>query len=214
MPQTLLALLALVLASFVMFNQQRLTLRSQNNMVTDEVELAATGLASEVIEFIGAKSFDEASTPEAMHENGGAVPTGPATFTSGATFGATDRGTAGCNFVEPARTPDCDDVDDVDGIDWTPVEVDLAHGRSLGFEVRTEVYYVDSVESMEPADSPTRHKRVVMDLRSDHVQGDEADGIFRVTRVISYDPVKAAIDYEEAYDEELGGGTTNETAGA
>ena len=38
MPQTLLALLALVLASFLTFNQQRLTMRSHQNLVSDEVD--------------------------------------------------------------------------------------------------------------------------------------------------------------------------------
>ena len=217
MPQTLLSLLALMLASFLMYNQQRLTVRSQTNMVTDEVELAATGLASEIVEFIGARSFDEESTPYAIYIDGGRVPDDPSAFKSPLAFGATDRGSDGCNFLRPADTPECDDVDDVDGIDWTHVDVDLAHGRSLGFDVRTQVYYVESTESMVPAESPTRHKRLVMDLRSDHIQGDEADGIFRVTRVISYDPVKAAMDYEN--DETYGpngtahGGTTTETAG-
>ncbi len=214
MPQTLLALLALILSSLLVFNQQRLTIRSQTNMVTDEVELAAAGLASEIMEFVGAKSFDEETTPAAIYAQAGMVPTDPSAFSGSAAFGATDRGIEGCNFLDPAHTRACDDVDDVDGIDWTHVDVDLAAGRTLGFDVRTQVYYVDNTESMAPASAPTRHKRVVMDLRSDHVAGDEVDGLLRVTRVISYDPVKAEMDFEndETYGPNgtLGGGTTNE----
>lgn len=214
MPQTLLALLALVLASFLMFNQQRLTVRSQTNMVTDEIELAATGLASEVIEFVGAKSFDEQSTPYEVYMEGGKAPADPSAFTEGNAFGDPTLGPAGCDFIQPWRTPNCDDIDDVDGIDWTPVEVTLAHDRTLGFEVRTEVFYVDSTASMTPAVSQTLHKRVVMDIRSDHVSGDEQDGLLRFTRVFSYDPVKAAMDYEndETYGPNgtVGGQTTSE----
>ena len=219
MPQTLLALLALVLSSLLVFNQQRLTLRSQTNMVTDEAELAAAGLASEVIEFVGARSFDEESTPYAIYRSG-EIPESPSAFSNASTFGAADRGTDGCNLLAPAATRECDDVDDVDGLGWTPVRVPLAGGRWLGFDVRTQVYYVDNTESMEPAGAPTLHKRVVMDIRSDHVVGDEADGLLRVTRVISYDPVKAAMDYEN--DEIYGpngtiggggsGGVTDETS--
>ena len=218
MPQTLLALLALVLASFLMFNQQRLTARSHTNMVNDEVELAATGLASEILEFIGARSFDEESTPYAIYLDG-AVPDSPSVFTSSGSFGSTDRGSLGCDFLAPANTPECDDLDDVDGLGWTPVEVTLAHERTLGFEVRTQVYYVDDTESMTPASGRTRHKRVVMDIRSDHVAGDEQDGLLRVTRVFSYDPVKAEMDYENdptygpaamGYNDETDGGLTLE----
>ena len=49
MPQTLLALLALVLASLLTFNQQRLTLRSHDNLVVDELELAAAGTLNTAI---------------------------------------------------------------------------------------------------------------------------------------------------------------------
>ncbi len=213
MPQTLLALLALVLASFLMFNQQRLTARSQTNMVTDEIEMAATSLASEIIEFIGAKSFDEASTPEKIYLAGRQAPSDPADFTPGSSFGDPTLGSDGCDFLRPWRTPSCDDVDDVDGGGWTPVEVQLAHDRTLGFEVRTEVFYVDDTVSMTPAAKQTLHKRVIMDIRSDHVAGDEADGLLQFTRVISYDPEKARMDYEndETYGPRgtIGGHTTS-----
>lgn len=207
MPQTLLALLALMLASLLTFNQQRLTARAQRTMVANEIELAAAGLASEVLEFIGARSFDETTTPEAIGTNGGTVPESPVGFSGNAEFGTL----GGCDLLQPSATPSCNDIDDLDGLDWTPVDVELAHGRSLTFEVRTDVFYVDSPTSMSPANTPTRHKRVVLDLRSDYVHQGE-DGQLRVTRVFSYDPVKAAMDYENSdhYDADgsgSGGGT-------
>lgn len=191
MPQTLLSLLALVLASFLSFNQQRLGVRSHQTMVGGELELAATGLASEVIEMIGARSFDERSTPALVHLASGAVPVSPTAFSAPSAFGTASA----CDLLRPALTPACDDVDDVHSADWRPVAVDLAHGRSLDFEVRTQVYYVASTESMDPSPVPTIHKRVVMDVRTP-LAPQATDGILRVTRVISYDPVKAAMDYE------------------
>jgi len=216
MPQTLLALLALGLAAFLTLNQQRLTVRSQTNAVTDEVELAAAGLASEILAFIEARSFDENTTPQAIHA-AQEVPSSSNQFTQSNTFGATDRGDGGCDFLHPAVTPECDDVDDVDGIDWTPATIDLSHGRTLAFEVRTEVYYVDTPQSMEVASGRTLHKRIVLDVRSPYVDGDEALGLVRMTRVVSYDPVKAEMDYEntDGYGPigSDGGATTSETAG-
>ncbi len=228
MPQTLLALLALVLASFLTFNQQRLTIRSQTNMVTSELELAAAGLASEAMSFIEGRSFDERSTPEKIANAGGAVPDGPSQFTSANSFGYGGD----CNFLHPASTPNCDDVDDLAGRGWTPVSIELAREliidpatgdpypdsvrtRTLDFEVRTDVFYVDSAESMTPAAGRTLHKRVTMDIRSKFVPG-QNEGMVRVTRVISYDPIKADMDYEnsDAYvsgsEPPGGGGTTNE----
>ena len=196
MPQTLLALLALVLASFLTFNQQRLTIRAQTNMLTNEIELAATGLGSEVMEFIAARSFDEQSTPRAVYEGGDKAPVSASQFKAASTFGAADRGASGCDFMDPAVTPECDDVDDVDGTDWTPVTISLAQGRELEFEIRTEVFYVDDAESMTPASGQTLHKRVILDIRSKYVTASETSGLYRTTRVVSYDKTKAVKDFE------------------
>lgn len=206
MPQTLLALLALALAGLLTFNQQRLTVRSQTNMVSNEVELAAAGLASEVMEFIGARSFDERSTPERIADALGVVPDGPDAFTNASSFGYSGD----CDLLQPSNTPSCDDIDDLDDLGWTPVYVTLAHGRTLDFEIKTDVYYVDSPSSMTPSSSRTRHKRVDMNLRSDYATAGE-DGILRVTRVFSYDPIKAEMDYENS--EHYNSGTATEEGG-
>lgn len=222
MPQTLLALLALVLASFLTFNQQRLTARSHHNLVTDELELAAAGLASEIVAMIDGRSFDENSTPEAIGDADGDMPEGADAFTSGSTFGAADRGAEGCDLLRPASTPDCDDVDDVSSDEWRPVDIQLAHDRTLPFEVRTQVYYVSDPESMAVSADPTLHKRVLIDVRSRYMAYAD-EGLYRATRVVSYDPIKAEMDYEnsEYYDPTYGSGTeenggdteTNENGG-
>ena len=221
MPQTLLALLALILASFLTFNQQRLTVRSQTNMVTDELELAAAGVASEALAYIDGRSFDESTTPRALALTYGSAPGSPSAFSSPAAFGALDRGPLPCDFLDPWKTPECDDVDDLHDTGWTPVTIELAdelilnpdtgvpypdsvRTRTLTFEVRTEVYYVDEVKSMAPASGKTRHKRVLMDIRTRHVLGQD-EGLMRVTRVISYDPVKAAMDYENSEEHYVSG---------
>ena len=214
MPQTLLALFALVLASFLTFNQQRLTLRSHHNLVTDEIELAAAGAASEVIAFIDGRSFDEATTPSAIGDQNGRIPEDPSEFLVASTFGGDDNGSDGCSLLRPATTPECDDVDDVHSDAWRPIAVTLADGRFLDFEVRTRVYYVADPERMTPSATPTRHKRVLLDVRSEYVP-EAAEGIYQATRVISYDPVKAEMDYENSphYDPTYGSGDDDETGG-
>ena len=192
MPQTLLALLALVLSSLLVFNHQQLAVRSQQTLVANEVEMAATGLASEILEFAGARSFDENTTPGAIETAGGAVPSDPTAFSATGTFG-----TAGtCDLLRPTP-PDapggCDDLDDLDDDRWIPVAIAVSLTDSLRFEARTSVYYVDSATAMDRSTAKTRHKRVVLDLRS--LEGRDLVRV-RVTRVFSYDPDKALKDHE------------------
>lgn len=198
MPQTLLALLALALSSVLVLNQQRMTTQGRQQMLSDEIELAASGLASDIMEMIGARSFDERSTPDAIlalqH-----VPTVPGNFSSATSIGALDRGTAGCDLLVPANTPQCDDVDDVSGLGWQPVAVELAHRRSLPFEVRVTVHYVTDPASVAVSTTRTLHKRVTVDLRSRFLTGDGSQGHVSITRVMSYDPVKATLDFERLY---------------
>ena len=193
MPQTMLGLLALVLASFVAFNQQRLTQQSYRNAVRDEVEIAAAGTAQHVVEMIAARSYDEASTPVRVFQSGG-VPMGTSLFSGGANF-TVDRGNAGCNLMDPVNTPDCDDVDDAHGLRDVAVEARLSDGRSLPFAADIDVFYVAGPSSTTPSSLPTLHKRVEVTLRSPLLP-DLPNGVMTVSRVISYDPIKAEADME------------------
>lgn len=197
MPQTLIALLALVLSSLLVFNQQRLTTKAQTRMVTDEMELAASGLVSDVMEFAEARSFDESTTVEAILASG-VVPTTSSTFSDAGRFGAADRGTAGCDLLRPGLTRDCDDVDDLSGLTWVPVEIALADTRRLPFTVRIAVTYVTDATTQTASPTPTRHKRVSIDVRSPFVRGGTSN-VMHITRVISYDPIKTEKDYEDVY---------------
>jgi hypothetical protein len=192
MPQTLLGLLSLVLASLIAFNQQRLTQQSYRNALREEVELAATGTVQHIVEMIAARSFDEQSTPTRVF-NAGGVPTASAQFSNGALF-ATDRGANGCNLMDPSLTPECDDVDDLNGLRNAPVEARLSDGRSLPFTADVDVFYVANPSATTPSSVQTLHKRVEITLRSDMLN--LQDGVLTLSRVISYDPIKADADME------------------
>lgn len=193
MPQTLLGLFALVLASLVTFNQQRLTQQSYRNTIRDEVAIAAAGTAQHIIEMVGARSFDQESTPQEVF-NAWGVPTSAGEFTRAAYFAA-DRGNAGCDLMDPGNTPLCDDVDDVHGLRGVPVEARLSDGRSLPFTADLDVFYVASAEATAASADPTLHKRVELTLRSPLLP-DLTNGVMKVSRVISYDPMKADADME------------------
>ncbi|HEX8298908.1 MAG TPA: hypothetical protein VF594_07065, partial [Rubricoccaceae bacterium] len=193
MPQTLLALLALTLSSVLVLNQQRLTTKAQTRMMTDELELAASGLASDILEFAEARSFDESTTPPAI-EATQIVPSQSAVFVPATAFGLADRGTAGCNLLTPGVTPECDDLDDLSGLVNVPVSIPLANGRSVPFTATISVEYVSETASNAVSDTPTRHKRIVVSVRSRFVNGGRIP-VLVSPRVISYDPVKASKDH-------------------
>lgn len=192
MPQTFLALLALVLASIIAFNQQRLTQQSYRNALRDEVQLAASGTAQHVIEMIAARSFDEMTTPIPLFR-AGTIPHSPSGFSIPAAF-ASDRGSLGCNAMDPRFAPECDDVDDLNGLRGLPVEARLSDGRVLQFAADVNVFYVPNPSATTPSSTPTLHKRVELSLRSEMFG--TARTVLTISRVVSYDPIKADADME------------------
>lgn len=62
MPQTLLALLALILAITFSINQQEVTTSAQRRLLENEIGVMATGIANQVFDQIGARPFDAAGT--------------------------------------------------------------------------------------------------------------------------------------------------------
>jgi len=62
MQQTILALLALMIASLFSYNQDRSLLRLREAMVDTEMEVMASGVAIQVMEYIGRKAFDDKTT--------------------------------------------------------------------------------------------------------------------------------------------------------
>ena len=195
----MLALLALVLTSLLAYNQQRLQQRAYQGMIRDELEVSATGTGQNVIELVAARSFDEASVPGTMRATAAAdVPRSADAFSIESTFGAGDRGSAGCDLRDPVLTPDCDDVDDVDGVTGQ-VFVDLGEGRTLPFEASVTVTYVTGPADDAPeAMAPTLHKRVTLVMTSPLISDGERP-LVSISRVVSYDPVKAEYDYEQLY---------------
>ncbi|MEM1055092.1 MAG: hypothetical protein AAGI52_06165 [Bacteroidota bacterium] len=195
MPQSLLGLLALTLASLISFNQQRVTQQSYKATIRDELELAASGTAQHVMEMIAARSFDEVSTPTKVFDAGG-VPRGAGLFTNGnnAEFGRYSR-TGDCDLMTPGNTPRCDDVDDMDGTRGAPVKAILSDGRELRFTADVDVQYVTDPGGETTTNSPTLHKRVDVTIDSQHPAA-PVQGIIAVSRVISYDPIKADMDAE------------------
>jgi hypothetical protein len=192
MPQSLLGLLALALATLISFNQQRITQQSYKSTIKDEIGLAASGTAQHVMELVAGRSFDEVSTPDKVFQ-AGAVPYGAGLFSQFNQFG----GNPDCDLMYPSRTPGCDDVDDVDGLRDVPVHAVLSDGRRVDFTMDVDVTYVDDPGSQTPSLLPTLHKKVDLQLYSDHPAVGSGP-LLSITRVVSYDPVRADANMEAA----------------
>lgn len=197
MPQTILTFAALILVSGLVLNLNRSSAWSAQHQEVREIEIAAIGLSSEVFSLLESRSFDERTTPSAIASVwSGTTPTAASAFSMPAKFGATDRGSAGCNLLRPSRTPECDDIDDVSSTSWMPLSVTLAPGRVLAFTARLQVFYVTSPESMVSSPTPTLLKRVTLDIRFANSAAAINSDVYRTTRVYMYDPVKARTEYQ------------------
>ncbi len=132
MPQTMLALLALMIAMTLSFNTQREVIHSQREMIANELEVMATGIALRTMETIRTRAFDEAVVGDlyGMHAT--------SSFEE-APFNTDGEPGHACKVFD-AGGDTCDDIDDFHGLEATiPFEMDTL---SIPFDVRVEVHYV------------------------------------------------------------------------
>ena len=123
------------------------------------------------------------------------LPLDPSELSAVSSFGGGDRGTQGCDLMEPFRTADCDDMDDVDGVRDQIISVTLSTGLTLDFAVTVDVDYVAGTDMNTPSATPTWNKRVVVTAESDFLPY----GTISMERVFAYDPIEAEVDYEAVY---------------
>ncbi|GMQ83015.1 MAG: hypothetical protein BMS9Abin05_2487 [Rhodothermia bacterium] len=201
MQQTILAILALMLVGTFTLAQHRGTIATYNELVDDELEIAASGVALHVMELIGHRAFDARTMPTEINQKG--LPAGSAEFTSTSAFG---RQGSSCDLDEPFKDVIlCTDLDDADMApgEWQDVPFRLKDGKELGFDVRVEVFYVDlsDLDKALPAGQVSFHKKVVVRVRAKrHVlQKRYANGFVRLERIFSYDNSRAKNRFEDVY---------------
>ncbi|MEX0822342.1 MAG: hypothetical protein WD021_09375 [Rhodothermales bacterium] len=120
MPQTLLALAAMMMATLFALNQQRGVMQTQMSMIRNEIETAGTGVAVDRLEEVRAMAFDEAT-------KGGDKIFASSELTSKPTF-----------------TDDAPPIDDIDDFDASYVErFRVWQSDTLWYGVETSVGYAD-----------------------------------------------------------------------
>ena len=148
MPQTLLGLLGIVLASVLSLQQVRAGMDTKEKLRDSEVQALATSVAMGVLNGLESRPFDEGVKD--------AFASSPAELTP----------MVGAGFFRPGGDTADDDLDDIHGASETTVHV-LRDGRT-GLRLRTdaEVGYVSEADGVTVAATPTRFKRVTVTVRS------------------------------------------------
>lgn len=181
MQQTILALLALMIAALFSYNQDRSLIRLREAMIDTEMEVMASGVALQVMEYIGRKAFDDETTD-------GERVTTVAALTGAAGFGVSGK----CDVVAPIQTvtpySECDDIDDFHQMASIQVPF-ILKADTMYFSVSADVKYVDANgnESM----TPTFDKQVVVYVRHN---GDKQylKSPVMLSRTFSYEPMRRA----------------------
>jgi hypothetical protein len=140
MPQTALALFALVIVATFALNQRELTTQAQLNMMRNEIAVISTGVANEIFDDLGALPFD--AQPQAAS---------PSDLTPPDRFGAAE------DWESVAI------LDQVHG-HTTVARVATEHG-TLELDVRAQVRYVQKLgEEFVESEMPTYLKEVTLTI--------------------------------------------------
>lgn len=146
MPQTLLALVAMMMASLFALNQQRGIMQTRLTMVRNEVATAATGVAVDRLEEVRTMAFDEATKGEDK-------------------IFSTSELTS-----KPTFTDDAPPIDDVDDFDASYVKrYRVWASDTLWYGVNTSVVYATEAQPDQPVADPnerTKFKKATVKVYS------------------------------------------------
>ncbi|MDX1438699.1 MAG: hypothetical protein R3284_02245 [Rubricoccaceae bacterium] len=154
MPQTLLAVCAIMAFSFFALGQHKSNAELERKAITSEIELAATDIARDQLVAITSHVYDEVDvdrTDLRRDAVGLSALLGP------------DAGESSIEFF--------DDLDDFNAFNDT-LSVEW-HGTNLTFAVTANVRYVDANQPETPSASPSLAKEVVVSVTE--VRSENAD---------------------------------------
>lgn len=173
MKQTLFALLALLVATLLSFNQKQATIQNQGQVVQAEMEQMALGVAAQTAQIVRSRAFDAATAGIPADS---LVPTSEFTdlpFTSGNDCIVFGGSTA------------CEDVDDFHEMETAVIPFSFPNG-TFDFAVDAEIQYVD--QNLEPAGSKTDRKKIILTVQDTASSGTDPrlPEPIRYSEVVSY----------------------------
>ena len=163
MQQTLYAMLGMLVVTLVAFNQQRARIETRQAMINDELEVMASGIALQAMEYIGSQPFDESLKAE------GVPASQPSRLAlvgnrTGLLKAAQPTGRK-CTVLPDLRNDPnydlCDDLSDFNAMKPQTVPFPVGDHTFL-FEVTAAVRYVD--DQKKATAGVSRHKEVVVQV--------------------------------------------------
>lgn len=138
MPQTMLALLAMMVVMMITVNHHQNAVHVRKNIVRNEVAMQTTGVAVDWLERIGSEAFDEAVAD-------GSVITSAIQLTEGPPFTA--------DLQE-------NDIDDFHGVSKDTSRV--VNGREIKFHVQSTIAYADPNDPEKIVSGRTKAKKATV----------------------------------------------------
>ncbi|MEM8560381.1 MAG: hypothetical protein AAGG50_21370 [Bacteroidota bacterium] len=151
MPQTIAAIFALGAAVLLAFNMQQASVKTQMDLVHEEVTSFASSVALDVLGHIGAQDFDSATR--------GATVTDPANLSS-------------TPFSTGNRYENADDIDDFHRMQTYTFISDY---DGMPFDVDVTVDYVDEADGTTVVAGPTFAKLVTVTVSNDLLRERDVD---------------------------------------
>ena len=144
MRQTMIGLLALMTAMLLSLNVNRTSLSAKMQVIDNEMETIAGGVALEVLDYVGTKDFDEATAGVEITDPNDltALP-----FSTGQTY---------------------DQADDID--DFHQIQTHTLPEFDFDFEIDIAVEYVNENDPEVTASQPTFAKKVTVTVNNDLLQ--------------------------------------------
>jgi hypothetical protein len=178
MQQTLLALLALMIATMLNFNQMQAQIRTDQQAVRAELHQMALGVAMESMEVVRARAYDEVTNKDKDEI------TVPDDFSPPGEFGDGSNGSRKCKaFHDGSDVSECYDIDDFHKMEPATKQFELPDAQ-FDFRIEMEVRYVNA--DLDPVNAKTRWKEVIIS-----VQDVQDDGDSIMTRPITFSEVLA-----------------------
>ena len=170
MPQTLLSLAGLLIITFLSFNQQQASIRTQQKAIRAEMQQMAIGVAKQSIEVVRARAFDDSTISDDPPPSELTKPENFPTGKNCQAFGGSDE---------------CDSIEDFH--EMTPATDSVSvPGGTFAFEIEIEVHYVDS--DLNRTSSRTERKEVMIRVQDDRGPNKDPllNGPITFTEVLGY----------------------------
>lgn len=174
MQQTLLALLALLVATFMSFSQKQAAISHQDQVVRSEMEQMALGVANHVVQVVRARAFDAATVGVTSDSIVATSNFASTPFSTGNDCQAFGGGEA------------CNDIDDFHEMTTASIPFTFPTG-SFDFDVDVEIKYVNS--DLQPTGgAKSSRKKIIVEVQDDPGSGTSSRLIepIEYSEVVSY----------------------------